>query len=328
MALLMSRRSKPPLERPDDDAGSRGGNTGNGFFLRRTSGANAYLAQGSYMNLKSGVKIAVAAALLGAVSIPALATTVVPPSTGPTPTPGLGNGGLVVEVYDLTTGTALTEWLGGDIGTFGAPSATPAGGETLDYGTLGGSEFATLFSASEVAAGDVVFAVSAANDAGTLPTMDLTLSKVGTITQSTLTAIAQANQTGIASIMNGTTACNNANPCLVTSGGSTNGNWAVTQLGASLGGLASTSSAGGTAGGAGVNFYQIVGSGSSSISKQTLVQFANATGAATWTLSATGDLQYNVPGGTSPVPLPAAVWLLGSGLLGLAGIGRRKLLAA
>jgi len=33
-------------------------------------------------------------------------------------------------------------------------------------------------------------------------------------------------------------------------------------------------------------------------------------------------------GGTPPVPLPAAVWLLGSGLLGLAGVGRRKSKAA
>jgi hypothetical protein len=28
---------------------------------------------------------------------------------------------------------------------------------------------------------------------------------------------------------------------------------------------------------------------------------------------------------TPPVPLPAAVWLLGSGLLGLTGVARRKL---
>jgi hypothetical protein len=31
---------------------------------------------------------------------------------------------------------------------------------------------------------------------------------------------------------------------------------------------------------------------------------------------------------TAPVPLPAAIWLLGSGLLGLFGIGRRKTIAA
>jgi hypothetical protein len=32
--------------------------------------------------------------------------------------------------------------------------------------------------------------------------------------------------------------------------------------------------------------------------------------------------------GSSPVPLPAAVWLFGSGLLGLAGVGRRRAAAA
>jgi hypothetical protein len=31
---------------------------------------------------------------------------------------------------------------------------------------------------------------------------------------------------------------------------------------------------------------------------------------------------------TAPVPLPAAIWLLGSGLLGLFGIGRRKAITA
>jgi hypothetical protein len=44
-------------------------------------------------------------------------------------------------------------------------------------------------------------------------------------------------------------------------------------------------------------------------------------------LSTSGDLTYTIAG-VSAVPLPAAVWLLGSGLLGLAGIGRRKKAAA
>jgi hypothetical protein len=45
----------------------------------------------------------------------------------------------------------------------------------------------------------------------------------------------------------------------------------------------------------------------------------------TVTLSAAG-LQFSTV--TAPVPLPAAVWLLGGGLLGLAGVGRRKALKA
>jgi hypothetical protein len=43
------------------------------------------------------------------------------------------------------------------------------------------------------------------------------------------------------------------------------------------------------------------------------------------TLSSTGTLTV---GSTSPVPLPAAVWLFGSGLLGLIGVGRRRAAAA
>jgi hypothetical protein len=39
-------------------------------------------------------------------------------------------------------------------------------------------------------------------------------------------------------------------------------------------------------------------------------------------LTANGTLES--VGGVAPVPLPAAIWLLGSGLLGLAGIGRRR----
>ena len=37
------------------------------------------------------------------------------------------------------------------------------------------------------------------------------------------------------------------------------------------------------------------------------------------TMTATGTLEE-----VGPVPLPAAVWLLGSGLLGLVGVGRRR----
>jgi hypothetical protein len=39
---------------------------------------------------------------------------------------------------------------------------------------------------------------------------------------------------------------------------------------------------------------------------------------------ATLDLVFTGNGGSTPVPLPAAIWLLGSGLLGLAGVGRRR----
>lgn len=44
----------------------------------------------------------------------------------------------------------------------------------------------------------------------------------------------------------------------------------------------------------------------------------------TVTLDASGVLTFTGNGGGSPVPLPAAVWLFGSGLMGLVGVSRRR----
>lgn len=43
-----------------------------------------------------------------------------------------------------------------------------------------------------------------------------------------------------------------------------------------------------------------------------------------WFLSSTGDLSWNLVNATSTVPLPPAVWLFASGLIGLGVIGRRR----
>ena len=43
-----------------------------------------------------------------------------------------------------------------------------------------------------------------------------------------------------------------------------------------------------------------------------------------WFLSSTGDLSWNLINSVSSVPLPPAVWLFASGLIGLALIGRRR----
>jgi hypothetical protein len=42
------------------------------------------------------------------------------------------------------------------------------------------------------------------------------------------------------------------------------------------------------------------------------------------TLSSSGVLSINPNGSTAPVPLPAAVWLFGSGVMGLVGVSRRR----
>lgn len=74
--------------------------------------------------------------------------------------------------------------------------------------------------------------------------------------------------------------------------------------------------------GSAVGFYNVVSTGRTSVS---INQYQNANGQGFWFLSNTGDLTYNIAtASVAPVPLPAAIWLLGSGLLGMAGIARRR----
>jgi hypothetical protein len=53
-------------------------------------------------------------------------------------------------------------------------------------------------------------------------------------------------------------------------------------------------------------------------------RYGNATDFATVTLAANGDFTYQLNGEAAVVPLPAAAWLMGAGLLGLGGAARRR----
>lgn len=70
-----------------------------------------------------------------------------------------------------------------------------------------------------------------------------------------------------------------------------------------------------------LNFFSLAVSSTSSLGKISATQFGSANGNATWVLGTDGTLNYTVP---SAVPVPAAVWLLGSGLIGMVGVARRK----
>lgn len=79
----------------------------------------------------------------------------------------------------------------------------------------------------------------------------------------------------------------------------------------------------------GVGLYYFARNTGSTAVQSTTTRFGNTTGYAVVTLEADGDLTYVLAGEpVSSVPVPAAAWLLGSGLLGLGGMVRRRKAAA
>ena len=76
-----------------------------------------------------------------------------------------------------------------------------------------------------------------------------------------------------------------------------------------------------------LGFYSFTPSSTSGFVQSTKARYENAFGLAAWTLAADGSVNYSLAGEpvvVPQVPVPAAAWLLGSGLLGLVGVARRR----
>jgi hypothetical protein len=305
------------------------------------------------MRTKTLVQTAIAAAALAWASASFAATPTVPTQPPAIPGGGLdsgaltGNGGLIVAVWDSATGSSLVQWLGLNYNQIGISDMTTAG-TTLDFGTLGG--FSTTF-ANAIGAGQqsrlqylvvAADAFSQPDSAGFGPPYNRGLRVTG---QANLGAVESGdgqapNVSGagnavasyIDSVINGTAAapqsCAKANPCSIVNNAASPIYFGKSTAAGDLGGNAPSTTSYAGAVGTALAFFDLTTQTEDQAANDgftAFTAFASQYANAQWLLNAAGQLVYSVAGGGGPtVPLPAAGWLLLSGLAGMGVIGRRR----
>jgi hypothetical protein len=225
-----------------------------------------------------------------------------------------GNSSLFVTAYDAVLGASIVKDLGLNYADFLEAAVTPDTGSVLNF-TLDMSVFTSVGSNPN----DIRWSVYAADGSGNfaarevLTTAALDLGTITGINSHVTGAITAAN--GVYAQWN--TACGAAaETCIGTNNSSTYFGGFGEDL--NNGVLFPTSGALGTA----LGFYSLRASTPGAGDPLVSAQYANSSSFAQWLLDANGNLTYSIA--AAPVPLPAALWLLLSGIAGVGVIGRRK----
>jgi len=230
--------------------------------------------------------------------------------------------------YIRDTGYLINSFLPSSVTTLSGDGAvtgdkTPAAGLTVDKTTAAGfadSSFSDWLTGQTTT--DVRWFLSAVDNNGTATASNVkrfitsSANASETATNGNLDGyISGANAGGLNTVYTSTGATNGA---LSSTGSSAPVAW-QTNFGLGADGLALLDQAASL-----FYFSRSTGTGSTTTAANA-TQFGNATGFATVTLASNGDLTYVAP---SAVPVPAAAWLLGSGLLAMGGVIRRRKAAA